>query len=1238
MYLKSVQRREYHLGALLVIAVACYQCIPSVNKFRPAQAVWDFVQMAAFPALVFLFGSLSKELVNTRERLIRYAMGFVELYLIQKLLIYWVQAALGGVPEFRLLSASSAPWLFLVMGAYLLLMLAIEEKQWNRSAVLLISVAVGCLAGLVGWIGDTLCLARMLVYLPFFLMGRWSDSQRRDQFLSRNIVKLGALVGMLAVLAVCYWKASYLYQRAAFFAGNVNYTDISGGLIGRFGPIVRLGWYGVVLCLILGMLALVPNIKLAGLTKAGSGWVMAYLWQKPIALVFSGLVIKVLVDRMGKKGYVVALALALVVMVVTFLPWAVRPVQWLLRQSNFWNPPEIYPHLTVGRQRSFYDRHRRGIQCVLVFTGVFIVLATAITLPLFQNGQSMVWKVDGLHQQYSIMMMLREYIRTTVKEFLSTGVLRLNQYTFQAGLGMGVLDVVRKDPLLLLGVFVAKEHMEALYAFLCLLRMYLSGLAFIWLCLELNRSGKTEIVCGAMSFAFCGFSVYIMIRQPSFQTPCMIYLPLMLTGVERFLKKRKGGLFLVTVCLGMISGYYLTYMNSLLMALYLLVRLIFIHGKEVKKIVSEIVKLIGIYFWGLALSGVILLPTLYSYLTCSRTGEQSGSTSVFFYGESYYKTLLNELVKACPNQCAYWAALSFTGLTLLALVLLFLKKDKQFRPLKTGVIICVVMICVPLCGKIFNGFGYVTNRWCYGFELMASLVLVYMLPEFLHLSLREKRTLLIVGLGYIGLVLCGTITVTRYAGLLLLAVTLLAVLVLELVAANGHQKKVILSVTMTLALVLNLGATFNAQGGNYAGECIEAGEVQNTLEDSAVSVADTIEDDGFYRVEQPARRSNQAIAMGYYGTTSYFSVIPDGLTEMYLDFNLNTATQSFDLRGFDCRASLEALASVKYYLTSKSRVPYGFEQVDEQDGYSICENQYALPLGYTYTSYMTETDYNQLNFAEKQQAVLQNAVVPDDAIPEGLDEATPRLTVQELDWEITDSDGLTVDQETGIIQVEKAGASATFSFNGVPDSETYFYLEGIGYQNPNSGTEDIVRVEANGIRTEAHVRGQRQTYYFSNTGFSFNLGYQEEGTSQCTLSFDETGTFRFDGIHVFCLPMEDYVTDVTALGEEVMENIVEDGDTVTGTISASSTRLLSFSIPYSTGWTLTVDGERTPLLPVNKVYMGAVVEPGEHVIELHYTMPWLDYGLIASGAALAAIVIRGVVLLLLRRRKPRRSE
>ncbi len=1246
MYSKTIQKREYHLGLLMLLAIACVQCLPTGTNTRSVQALWNFAQIVGYPALLFLFGSLSREVINTRERLVRFSMAFAELYLVQKLLLFWIQAALGETPGFALFNTAGAAWLFLVLAEYLLLMLWLEQTKWDRRLLFVIALAVGCLSGLFGWIGDRFCLARALVFLPLFLLGRWTDAERRGALLDKIGTKLLSLVGLAAVLVVCWWKSDFLYRLAPFFKGNKSYASLSSGIIGHYGPLVRLLWYALVLCLIFALLALLPNRRIPAITNLSESWPEAYLWNRPITILFSTVLMEMLSNRLGRLGYLAGLALALVLVILSCLPWAVRPVKWVLRNGNFWNPPNPPARTLHPGRQSFYQRHTLGVRCVLIFTAAFVVLATAVVLPFYTNGKSMVWTVDGLQQQYASMVFLRNYALSVVETFQTTGILHLPQFTFQAGMGMDVLDVIRRDPFMLLCLFTPVKHMEALYSVLCMLRIYCSGLAVMWLLLELERTSKMEIICGGMSYAFCGYSLYILVRQPVFQTPCLIYLPLMLAGVERFLHKRKGGLFLATVCLNFISGYYLAYMNTLMMALYLLVRLIFLHGTDVKRILSEIFKLIGIYFWGMALSGFVLLPTVYSFLTSSRSGEQSGLTSLFAYSWNYYEKLFDDLTTAVPGGQS-WAILSFAGLTLLAIVLLFFQKEKRFLPLKTGVIICTVMICVPLFGKIMNGFGYVTNRWCYGFALMGSLVLAYLLPEFLHLEAREKRGLLVTGGIYVGLVLCNREpSITRYVGLLLLAATLLAVLTMDLFASNAYQKKTVLSLILTLTLAVNSNAAFRSGVGDYTDSCVEAGEVQSRLADTAAAATVSLEDDSFYRVEQSGRRSNQAMAAGYYGTTSYFSVIPSGMTETYLDFNLNTAAQSFDLRGFDARASLEALACVKYYCVESEdegeRVPYGFSLAEEADGSLIYENQYALSLGYTYTSYMTESAYNALNFAEKQQAVLQNAVVSDETA-QALDEAgltagETVLTTREVDCQVKETHGLTLDEENKTITVEQENASITFTFDGMADCETYLYLEGINYASEKASELCELKVQANGTTTTTRLHGKRQTYYFETSGFSFNLGYSEDGTTECTLTFPEAGAFVYEDFRVYCLPMSDYVEDVTALSEVMLENVVENGDSVTGTVSASDTRLLTFSIPYTRGWTLWVDGEETELFRVDKLYMGAVIEAGDHEIVLKYSMPWLNIGIIASGAALAAIVVRGVCVLLRRKSGPARAK
>ena len=69
----------------------------------------------------------------------------------------------------------------------------------------------------------------------------------------------------------------------------------------------------------------------------------------------------------------------------------------------------------------------------------------------------------------------------------------------------------------------------------------------------------------------------------------------------------------------------------------------------------------------------------------------------------------------------------------------------------------------------------------------------------------------------------------------------------------------------------------------------------------------------------------------------------------------------FKIQGLDDRTWLAALASVGYYAVEQGKeyqLPYGYKLVREfkrgKKTYGLYENQYFLPLGITYDSYMTE--------------------------------------------------------------------------------------------------------------------------------------------------------------------------------------------------------------------------------------------------------------------------------------------
>ena len=133
-------------------------------------------------------------------------------------------------------------------------------------------------------------------------------------------------------------------------------------------------------------------------------------------------------------------------------------------------------------------------------------------------------------------------------------------------------------------------------------------------------------------------------------------------------------------------------------------------------------------------------------------------------------------------------------------------------------------------------------------------------------------------------------------------------------------------------------------------------------------------------------------------------------------------------------------------------------------------------------------------------------------------------------------------------------------------------------------------------------------YAHNRTDYLFNLYYSEEGRTELTITFSQPGEYTFDELSVISQPMTGLEEQVAAMKEDTLEDVEISTNRITGNISLDTDKLLCFSIPYSKGWTLLVDGEETELLQTNVMYMGVPLTAGEHTIELRYTTPYLKVG------------------------------
>lgn len=839
-------------------------------------------------------------------------------------------------------------------------------------------------------------------------------------------------------------------------------------------------------------------------------------------------------------------------------------------------------------------------QYYLSYTILFIIISGVMTLLFWLSDRSFVWAKDGAAQHYPTLVYIHHFLVEFVENLLQ-GRFVVPMMDFTIGEGMDVLTTLNYygfgDPLTLTALFCPEKHLEILYGVLIFVRLYLTGIFFSFFCFSKKQEQWVAVLVGALVYVFCGYGLYASVRHPFFVNG-MMYLPLYLLGIERIIQKRKYGLFSVVVSLSLISNFYFGYMNTVMMALYVLFYLIPEKGLVWKKKISCLCKMIGSYLCGVALSAAIMVPMVMAYLTCSRGGEGGYNESLFFYPVEFYGNFIRAYTKA-DTDIGEWTNLSFSVLCLVAVICLFLhrarKKEEKLRiwKLRIGYILLTLMMLVPLAGKVMNGFGYVSNRWNYAYAMLNAYILVCMIPVILRYLKPHIR---------------------NWAG-------------------NCFRVSLAICLFVTCNLIVNVVSIYSGEETYYLDEFDRAGAVQSTAQDSPVQAVSELKDSykrEFYRVEQPWIIGNQSLMMKYYGHNWYFSIAPGWYFDFYNGLQLNTMERTYSLRGLDGRTVLNELTATKYYMTDSRQdglIPYGYtfkKAVKDKEGdiNYIYQNDVFLPLGYTVSAWIREKEYQLLSPIEKQEALLQSVVLEEENEEKvsmlGTEATSLKMDTKQEFCRVASCSGLT--WENNQLNVKEKNAAITLTFQGMPNSETYLWFN--KFQVIRSGKQYQTGTVESGTTVNHFVlMNPKKSAWYDEPSQTINLGYSKAPRTSCTITFPEKGVYSLDDFMVVYELMDNYKSKVDVLKGDTLKNLKADTNQIEGDITLSKTKLLQMAVPYSSGWKAYINGKEEEILRSNQMYMALELPAGASHVVFRYTTPYLKVGSLISMLGLVIVLI-----------------
>jgi len=875
-----------------------------------------------------------------------------------------------------------------------------------------------------------------------------------------------------------------------------------------------------------------------------------------------------------------------------------------------------------------------------VYTFFFTLVFSIGFMSLYASGKILLTSDDGRVQHLPALIHMGEWLREYAGNIIN-GEFIPRLFDFRIGLGEDSLTSLRINstpisPLNLLSAFITYQSMEWYYNAVIILRLYFSGLAFSFFCGDISGKPDWAVLIGSLVYTFSGWSVYTACRHPAFLL-AIVYLPMLTAGLDRVLREKRAWLFILFVFLSALSGFYFLYMETVFMFIYALIR---VHHLYPRQYFSNVIKkglFVSLcYITGVCVAAPVFLTGILASVNATRMGHIQMDSLLFFDSDIYVSFFIHFI-----SGNGSWVRLGLAAVAVIAIILLLFNKSPEKKYLLTGFAITMGFYLIPFGGYMLNGFGYISARWTFIAAFIIASITTYVLRNLCDLTGNETLACFSALVVYMVPALFSYRLRDRYtiAASVFLALSLACVVYSERKPVYGKRagrasgrlfsdateklsaapaKIACLIIVVVINLIFNTNDKTNGINGIVSGELTRRGEAMADYTNT-MRAADYIVDDSFYREDSLSSivGHNYGMVRDYYGISLYYSLINGNYVSAMLEHSNFQQDFINAVQGFDNRAILTTLASVKYIPARTGQfgyVPFGYSMAYQGGGSYVFKNDYALPLGYTYSKSISSDAYKNLSAINKQEAIAQAVSLPQSYA--NTDIGAIEINTVQVPYLIAETKDLI--WRDGTLSVNKNNAELTLQIEGLPNSETYIELVGL---NNDERMSSLIRVASKNFVKSQMQRYWRDSYYFDKHDYLVNAGYAIEPQTAVTLVFATNGIYQLSDIRVYCLPMSNYPRYMESLREDVMENTELGVNRVSGKINLLESKFLVLSIPYSKGWTAYVDGNKQELLQANTMFMALALRAGQHEIELRYLTPGMKLSALLSLMGLAVFTV-----------------
>ena len=903
---------------------------------------------------------------------------------------------------------------------------------------------------------------------------------------------------------------------------------------------------------------------------------------------------------------------------------------------------------------------------ILAYTAFFTVIVAFLIYIFLKNNKSFIWGEDGLNQH----IVTLSYFRELLINFIKTG--DFSTFTWNIGNGFNMYGnfayYIFGDIFSYFSILVPRQYIEYFYSVMVVVRMFFIGVSFLYFC-DYKKMNKSASIIGALMYTFCTFALFSAVRHPYFSNALMLF-PLVMVGIEKIVKEDKKVFYTLIIALLFLGNFYFAYMISLVIAIYGIILIIYTYRKDgIKKILTKTIQVLIYSVIGVMISAVLLLPTGIEFLN----SERSGADKIYPYTKSYYRNIVKNIIECGEGQ--YWVYTGVQSIILISLPL-FLKNRKKDYPIFWTLIILALPLLVSNIGSVFCGFSYPNNRWTFIIAFIFSYITAMFIDDGYKIDKKDFIFILIFILLFItaNVILKVKLSIQMITQIIYFILLMIVILFKDKLKNKMIKRTNLYQICFILIFIIGILSTIYIKfeiGKNdktYVSEFVDTNEFDVKCSTSGGKIEDfdsALEfiknnDESFYIISKyPLQYENVALIKKYNAKTLYYSIIPNIYSKINKDLENIQNQVNFGYKEFDSRTKINTLLGTKYLIKKGNNncVPYGYSKIEEYEGKSnIYVNNYVLPFGMLYTSYINEDEYNNLSALEKESSLLKTVALENNTYTEikhdeNAINAIKQNDIKEIEYELIDENNIIKDNKVKIKKLDNN--QIKLKIGKVRKSEIYLNIDNTDFYpitkrakikskiSSNSSKEKIRKVKRqyrwyqpnyeykitasfNNKTTTKIVRNYKTSpYYIDDKSMLVNLGYYDETSGEITLTFENIGTYDLSQIKIFAVSMNDYADDIANLKKSNFEVTEYKNGYLKAVANSELDGVLQFATLYNKGWKVYVDGNEVSTFIANKYFLGINITKGEHQIEMKYTTPYLKEGLVIS---IIGILILGIII------------